>query len=307
MPDWRARRQSARRTLFSGGLDVEGMDDVLALYCDLYNLNENSPLLKRDQRELTEEEARMRLAEGFTLIDPEEILPGAQGVADRVRDVVQILSRHSDDPDVLMEDLANLTVEPGRLCESVRTFLSKGEDALRKSLALIDDVNPEVVMFVLFNALKSFFLEAAARCVQIDKSAWEKGYCPVCGGEPAVSYLIGEGGKRYLVCFRCETHWRYRRLACPYCGHENPKGSVYLYSEDADYRTLSASVCSECRSYIKVWRAEGDELGDMHPEVEDLKTPGFDRSVENEGYLRGAPNIYGLWIGTPADEVEDND
>ncbi len=302
MSDHNARRESSHQALFSGKLDIEGMDDVLALYRDLFELTENSPLWTRDQKELTSDEAQMRLAEGFALIDPGDLLPGPEAMAAMVKDVVQILGRHSEDPDALMEDMGNLTAEPARLNDLARTFLTEGEEALRKELLLIEGANPEVVMFVLFNAMKGSFLEAAGRCEGIDTSAWEKGCCPVCGGEPAVGYVMGEGGKRYLICFRCESHWRFKRLTCPYCGHESPKETGFLYSEDADYKTLSAGVCNECQAYIKGWRLEGDELGDMHPEVEDLKTPGFDRAVEEEGFSRGAPNIFGVWIGTVTEE-----
>ncbi len=306
MSDKNARRESARRALFSGKLDIEDMDDVLALYQDLFELNVKRAKLAKDQRELTCEQAEMRLAEGFTLIDPEDLLPPPDELAAMVSEVVQILARHSEDADALTEDMVNLTDEPARLSNLAGTFLGEGEEALRKELLLIEGANPEVVMFVLFNALKGHFLEAAKRCGGIDTSAWEEGYCPVCGGNPAVAYRMGEGGKRYLICFRCETHWPYRRLTCPYCGHEDPKESGYLYSEDTDYRTLSAGVCSECQAYIKGWRVEGDELGETHPEVEDLKTPGFDRAVEDEGFSRGAPNIFGVWIGTVTDD-EDTD
>ena len=297
-----ARRESARQALFSGKLDTEGMEDVLALYRDLFELTEKTPTLVRDKKELTSDEARMRLAEGFALIDPGDLLPAPEKMAAMVKDVVQILGRHSEDPGALMEDMANLTTETARLNDLARTFLTEGEGALRKELLLIQGANPEVVTFVLFNALKGSFLFAAGRCESIDISAWEKGSCPVCGGEPAVGYVMGEGGKRYLICFRCETHWRFKRLTCPYCDHESPKETGFLYSEDADYKTLSAGVCNECQAYIKGWRIEGDDLGDMHPEVEDLKTPGFDRAVEEEGFSRGAPNIYGVWIGTMAEE-----
>jgi formate dehydrogenase accessory protein FdhE len=298
MSDHNARRESAHQALFSGKLDIEGMDDVLALYRDLFELTEKSPLWPRAEKELTSEGAQMRLAEGFALIDPGDLLPGPEAMAAMVKDVVQILGRHSEDPDALMEDMANLTAEPARLNDLARTFLTGGEEALRKELLLTEGANQEVVMFVLFNAMKGSFLEAAGRCEGIDTSAWEKGCCPVCGGEPAVGYVMGEGGKRYLICFRCESHWRFKRLTCPYCDHESPKETGFLYSEDADYKTLSAGVCNECQAYIKGWRIDGDELGDMHPEVEDLKTPGFDRAVEEEGFSRGAPNIFGVWIGT---------
>jgi len=302
MSDRTARRESARRALFSGNLDIEGMDDVLALYRNLFEITEKKGALGKDQRELTDDEAQMRLAEGFTLIDPEDLLPGPEEMAGMVREVVQVLVRHSEDSDALEKDMASLTDEPVKLSDLTRTFLSEGEEALRRELLLVEGANPEVFMFVLFNALKSPFLEAAARCEMIDTSSWEEGCCPVCGGEPAVAYVMGEGGKRHLICFRCETHWNYRRLTCPYCGHQNPGESGYLFSDDSDYRALSANVCNECRTYIKGWRIEGDEMGDMHPEVDDLKTPGFDRGVEEEGFSRGAPNIYGVWIGTLTEE-----
>jgi FdhE protein len=119
--------------------------------------------------------------------------------------------------------------------------------------------------------------------------------------------MVGEGGKRYLICFRCESHWRYRRLGCPFCGEEDPELSGYFYSNQEYYRNLSASVCSSCSSYIKALRIEGDDPDDSHPEIEDLKTPGFDLAIEDEGYLRGAPNIYGIWIGAVGEEGDSAD
>lgn len=296
------RRDSARRTLFEGSLDVEGMEDVLELYRDLFLLLEEKTPQGRSKREMTSEETRMRLAEGFTLIDPGDLLPEEEELSKRVREVVQVLTRHSEDPGLLTRDMAGLKDEPGELVRLAGTFLSEGEEALRKELEQTAGANPEVVMFVLFNALKGLFLGAAAQCEREDLSGWEKGYCPVCGGQPAVAYTLGEGGKRHLICFRCETHWAFRRLTCPYCEHESPKESGYLFSDDPLYRALSASVCGECQAYIKGWRVEGDSLGEVHPEIEDLKTPGFDRAVEEEGFSRGAPNIYGVWIGTAAEE-----
>lgn len=305
MPDMKTNRESARQVLFSGYLDVEGMDDVLALYRDLFELSEKIPAADGSLRSLTDEEANMRLAEGFTLVDVEVLLPDPVSLASRVSEVVQILGRYSEDRAALEKDVANLHNEHARLSDLGRIFLREGEMALRKELHTIEGVNPEVVLFILFNALKSSFIDAAERYSAIDTSAWEKGSCPVCDGEAAVAYTMGEGGKRYLICSRCERHWRYRRLACPYCGHEDPKESGYLFSEDEAYRMVSASTCKKCKSYIKGWRIDGDELGDINPQIEDLMTPGFDRAIEAEGYSRGAPNICGVWIGAAARDGED--
>ena len=307
MSDKNIKRESARRSLFSGKMDTEGMDDVLGLYRDLFELVEKDPAWGSDPRDLTGDEVGMRLSEGFTLIDPGDLLPRPDEVAARAGAVTKVLARHSEDADSLKDGMAGLITESDRLWELARTFLGEGEEALRKELLQVEGANPEVVMFVLFNALKSAFLQAAASCEAIDTSVWEKGYCPVCSGEPAVSYMAGEGGRRYLICYKCETHWRFKRLACPYCGEESANDSGYLYSEEPEYRTLSASTCNECQAYIKGWRVESDELGDVHPELEDLKTPGFDRAVEEQGFSRGAPNIYGVWIGAVTDEEGEPD
>ncbi len=303
MPDHGAGRESARRSLFDGELDLDDMGTVLSLYRDLFDLTGKVlASSSRPSRGLTGEQAGMRLAEGFTLLDPGDLLPPRDELQSLVLEVLEALERHSEDPAGLQRDLSAFREEPTAFYRLAEVYLKEGEEKLRERLETMGGVNPEVVMFVLFNALKGVFLKAARRCEHVDTTHWGQGRCPVCGGEPAVSFLMGEGGRRYLVCYRCETRWRFRRLACPYCGFENPRESGRLSSDAPAYRNLSASVCSECEAYIKTWRVEGDDLGDFHPEVEDLKTPGFDRAVEEEGYSRGAPNIFGVWIGTVSDE-----
>ncbi len=296
------RDKSFRESLFSGSMDVEGMESVLQLYRDLFPVSYARTDEGGEARELGEDEIQMRLGEGFTLMEPVEILPTAEDLAKRAGEVTEVLAGHSDDGEAVTGSMASLLKDPGAFHELAVTYLKEGEAVLREKLGDMEGVNPEVVMFVLFNSLKGSFLKVAERLVHLDTSKWEQGRCPVCGGEAAAAYTMGEGGKRHLICHRCETHWRYRRLTCPYCGHENPKESGYLFSEEPEYSAMTSNLCGECRSYIKSWRAEGDDLDDLHPEVEDLKTPGFDRAVEEENYRRGAPNIFGVWIGAEVDE-----
>jgi FdhE protein len=134
--------------------------------------------------------------------------------------------------------------------------------------------------------------------------SWENGHCPVCGGEPAVAYLAGEGGKRFLICHRCETRWRFPRMVCPFCGKESPGESGYLYVEEPLYKGMTGHVCDDCGQYLKTWRVEED-LGDLHPEVEDLKTPAFDAALESEGYSRGGANVFGVLVGGGVREEEE--
>ncbi len=307
MPDQSTRRKSAREALFTGTMDVGDMDEVLALYRELFRISETIIHTDLDRRILTADEAEMRIAEGFNLIDPIDLLPETDRIIAAVGQVVQALAGYLEDPAALDLEVAGFVDKPSRLRDLARTYLNDGDESLRDGLLTVESTDPEVTMFVLFNALKGVFLDAAAKCSHLDTAAWENGYCPVCGGEPAVAYMLGEGGRRYLICYRCETHWRYRRFACPYCSYQDPKESGHLFSDESGYRSMSASVCSECHAYIKRWRIEGDDLGRVHPEIEDLKTPGFDRAVNNEGYSRGAPNIFGVWLGALADEDQNGD
>lgn len=295
MSENKIRNKSFREALFSGTADVEGLEAVLGLYRDLFPLTDP---VATDLRELREDEVNMRLEEGFTLVEPVEILPGADILSQKAREVAAVLAVHSEGPEAVNTTVEKVLEAPEIFHELASVYLKEGEAALREKLVKMDGVNPEVVMFMLFNSLKGAFLGAAHQFVDMDTDKWEHGQCPVCAGEPAVAYTIGEGGKRHLICHRCETTWRFRRLTCPYCGHENPEESGYLFSEDPEYRAMTSNVCGECRSYIKSWRVEGDDLDGVHPEVEDLKTPGFDSAVEVEKYRRGAPNIFGVWIGS---------
>ncbi|UCG38933.1 MAG: formate dehydrogenase accessory protein FdhE [bacterium] len=292
------RDEKLREALFSGTMDLEGMGTLLDLYRDLFPAVRQPVPTAAVPRSPSGEAADTRLREGFTLADPTDLLPEEGALASRSAEVLRILSSHSKERKASAAGMAELVENPGRLAEMAGVYLGEGEEALRNRTESLSDVSPEVVMFVIFNALKGLFLETGRRFAGTDLATWEQGHCPVCGGEPAVSYMVGEGGKRHLVCHRCETHWRFRRLTCPFCAHEDPRESGYLFSEAPEYRTMTAQLCSRCRAYVKNWRVEGEGLGSLYPEIEDLKTPGFDGAVEQEGYRRGAPNIFGVWIGT---------
>ena len=246
----------------------------------------------------------MRLEEGFTLLETGDLLPTGSGLAGKMETAAEILAAHSEDPGSVHETVKGLLEDSAGLAGLVDAYLSEGDKGLRKKAQSLGAANPEVIMFVVFNALKAVFLSAGRFFDKVNTDQWNHGRCPVCGGEPSVSYMAGEGGKRFLVCHRCETNWRFRRLVCPYCEHEDPGESRYLYVEEPEYNAMTGYICDKCRYYIKTWRVEDEEPGSLHPEVEDLKTPAFDAALKKEGYRRGAPNIFGVLIGDVHSEEE---
>ena len=81
-----------------------------------------------------------------------------------------------------------------------------------------------------------------------DPDAWQRGFCPICGGPPALG-AIGEGGQRHLYCGRCWHRWPVRRVHCAVCGQSDAQKLYYFYSDtEPAYRV---DVCEGCRHYIK--------------------------------------------------------
>jgi len=84
---------------------------------------------------------------------------------------------------------------------------------------------------------------------KIDLDNWGKGFCPVCGSPPALSYLRKEEGKRILWCQFCETQWSFMRLKCPFCSNEDQKNLRYFFTEENDPHRVY--VCDKCKKYVK--------------------------------------------------------
>jgi len=294
MPEIDAKEKTFRESLFSGTMDLEGMDSLLNLYRELYP--ERRTFFKPDKEPggPNENEIAMRLVEGFTILEAPDILSGAGDLAERAMNISRILSRHSEDSHSVITTMNLALADPSSFLTLAETYVRDGESSLREKMLSSEGANPEVIMFVVFNATKGLFLQAAERFSTVSTRQWDHGRCPVCGGEPSIAYLTGEGGKRFLICHRCETHWRFPRLVCPFCEKESPGESGYLFVEEPGYKTMTGQVCDRCKRYIKTWRVESDDLGALHPEVEDLKTPAFDGALESEGYLRGGANIFGV-------------
>jgi FdhE protein len=76
---------------------------------------------------------------------------------------------------------------------------------------------------------------------------WKKGYCPVCGSFPQLA-IIRDKGQRWLQCSDRSHEWQFPRLTCPYCDHEDPENTHYMFIEGK--KEDSAFICHKCRKYI---------------------------------------------------------
>jgi formate dehydrogenase maturation protein FdhE len=100
-------------------------------------------------------------------------------------------------------------------------------------------------------AMRPFLARSAEAFAVVDCSAWTRGCCPVCGGEPEFATII-PSADRLLICSRCTTRWRFDPLACPFCGNADRDRVTSFATRDGRYRIYA---CDDCRRYLKVYDA----------------------------------------------------
>ena len=132
---------------------------------------------------------------------------------------------------------------------------SRGFDSVAQPAGLSPDCLDLVVRLSLSAVLEALVPPASSELEQTYKG---KGYCPVCGFPPSISYLDrvpesqseflkGGGGQKYLHCSLCGHNWRILRHTCPACGTDEPEDRVYFQVDDAGERV---DVCQNCNVYL---------------------------------------------------------
>jgi FdhE protein len=113
---------------------------------------------------------------------------------------------------------------------------------------------------------------------------WTQGYCPLCGGWPALAEIRGLERERHLRCARCGAGWRIDWLRCPFCGQGHHTRFEALVSE-AHGETRKVEACLSCRGYVKTLTS----LRPWPPDqvlIEDAATIDLDVAALGQGFAR---------------------
>jgi len=139
-------------------------------------------------------------------------------------------------------------------------------------------------------ALQVHFARLAARLDGTALASVGVGVCPVCGGRPAVSLIVGwQGaeGARYASCALCSTLWNEVRVKCLACG--STKGVGYQ-EVDGQSGAIKAETCDECGSYIKILHQHKDVM--LDPIADDVGSLGLDLLLRHSTYRRAGVNPF---------------
>lgn len=181
--------------------------------------------------------------------------------------------------------------ETDEIIEKINSGELDYREMVRESFVLPQEVNDsderEEGVFDLLGFLVEESLRPALEVLSekyrgvITASKWSEGYCPICGREPKISELRGEGGARFLFCGQCGFEWQFKRIRCPFCGNEDQQTLAYFTIEDEEkYRV---DVCNVCNKYIKAVDFRKAEK-EANLDVEDIATLHLDILADEEGY-----------------------
>jgi FdhE protein len=116
------------------------------------------------------------------------------------------------------------------------------------------------------------------------------GLCPVCGGKPSSSMVVGwlgAHGARFCSCFLCGTLWNIVRIKCVLC---NSTEGIGYQEIDGGLGTVKAETCDKCHDWVKILQQQKDPA--IEPIADDVASLGLDLLMRKGPYRRGGFNPY---------------
>jgi FdhE protein len=242
---------------------------------------ETEALFTPPEARLNEETVRARMRQGIPLLKPSAFKPDHKLLPRTGGKVIRLFADYADLFDLSPEAITTLSPRTLLSAKAVKTWLETGNPPPPEQ---IGDLNPALVENIIRASLRPFLLRYAEKLLgMIPQELWRRAYCPVCGGDPDISFLEHEQGGRWLVCSRCDSEWQFQRLECAFCGTKDQASLGHYTSEDGLYRLYT---CESCKQYLKTVDLRQTDRPVFLP-LERLDTLDIDRQAEEMGYAPG--------------------
>lgn len=147
-------------------------------------------------------------------------------------------------------------------------------------------IDSTVITFVLDQLKKPFAEKVAETLPPFPADAhWHKGYCPLCGSWPVLSYLEGNEGRRWLRCSLCGHEWTFMRTRCSFCETDDIEKMELIFQEDRRFER--AELCHVCKKYVVSLDLREMAEFPLH-EVAALGLVYLDMLAQQRGFTPGA-------------------
>ena len=131
---------------------------------------------------------------------------------------------------------------------------------------------------------------------------WVEGYCPICGGWPAIAEVRGIDRSRYFRCGRCAGEWQVNCLVCAYCGMTDHEQLISLVPEQGG-NTRVIEACKRCLGYVKTFTTL-QATPAARVIIDDLASVDLDIAAVEHGYKRPQGAGYRFDV-TVVDKITD--
>ncbi len=216
-----------------------------SLYVDLLSAQARVDASQREVPAIPRD-APARLARGAPMLAPEEFRADPAALYQLSAEVCAITARHRP------EFAAEFDAIRAWLESEHKSILTVAAEFLRgEGFRAGEEIGLDgSLLAYLFNNALHPFLRRYAKALSpfVDESIWYRPRCPVCGGEPDFAALEKETGARRFLCSRCDAEWTFWRVACPFCGSDDPEQQKYSVTDDQVYRLC---LCEQCGRYLK--------------------------------------------------------
>jgi hypothetical protein len=187
-----------------------------------------------------------RLTAGQPLLQFEELPLDWSDFRRLFRETADTLRRHAMMEEEDCQRVHALTRDGDALPPLARWWYNSAADPEHAGEAPIE--RAEHLHHALLHALRPFLMRSAEAILpQVDLQAWQRGSCPLCGGDPDFS-VWNAAGERALLCGRCAGQWTYPDAQCVFCGIVD--GSQ-LRTFAGSPRIYRVEACDGCHRYIK--------------------------------------------------------
>lgn len=255
--------------------------DILHSYKTFLQLMEDIPVTVPEVWE-KESLRRLKKDEGFPLFSREDLPVDFGGATRALSRIMEHLcqDKKTQETEALQACLKKIDENKDWAKPVFSAILNKDHAAINKKAKEVG-LQTERLYFLAKLSLKPSLDAIRSACSSnLDKQAWDYGYCPICGSEPNMAYL-DKKGKRHLHCELCGEEWTYPRLNCPFCKNEDQQALGYFHSEGE--QGLRVYFCRKCKRYIKTVDRREFEL-ETPMDLEYLATLHLDILAEKEGF-----------------------
>ncbi len=259
--------------------------EMLKFYGPLFIAQEESKIrLQIEPLQIPHDILNLKKREQFPLVEVKDF---TYDVAESTDLFMTILNLARESNPKLAESATKISraldtnLKPDRLIKA----LLNGNEALYENLAEKLQIEKQILGLLAYNSVKPSLSTAAEQLAAYlkPKDPWLKGYCPICGSAPILSFLDDEGA-RTLICSFCWHNWQAKRVYCPFCENSDNNELQYLYNEDE--RELRIDLCNKCRRYSKsIDTRKTDRL--IYAPLEQVTTLHLDIKAREEGFEPG--------------------